>query len=95
MKKIYLFLNDFGGIMKIREIISKLKEFDPETEVICYREREDETITNNRNECEAFDIIHIEKIKAEKMRLPNQSLNLKFGISELAKDIVILDISNK
>lgn len=80
--------------MKIRELISKLQEFDPEQTIACYSE--DEGLKTDEGPIQIFEVQNVSEIDAESSRLNNGMGKpwLKFGKSEQSSKFVLIEITS-
>ena len=78
--------------MKVRELIEKLKQQDPELEILCYSED-----TNLLPPKHGFRLFHIENVtnaEGEKVRVDDQIPYLKFGKSSISQKLAIIEITS-
>jgi len=78
--------------MKVKELIEKLRVFDPDQDVICYCE--DEGVTTSRHGFLLFDINSVDIQEAEKTRCENGVPSLKFGKTEHSVAQVLIEITS-
>ena len=78
--------------MKARELIEKLKQQDPNFEVLCYSEDNDLLPPNH-----GFRLFHIENVtdvEGEMVRIDDQIPYLKFGKSPISQKLAIIEITS-
>lgn len=80
--------------MKIRELIQRLKEFDPEQSIACYSE--DEGLRSDESPIQIFEILNVSKVEAESSRLDDDAGKpwLKFGKSGNSSKFVLIEITS-
>lgn len=77
--------------MKVKDLINKLKEFDPELEVLCATE--DEAIVGQRKLVQFFDIGNVGVARGITGRDEGREFTFTFDHSEKACEIVFMDIT--
>lgn len=80
--------------MKIKELIARLNEFDPEQSIACYSE--DEGLRSSEGPIQIFEVQGVSEVEAESGRL-NDGVGkpwLKFGKSEKSSKFVLIDITS-
>ena len=75
--------------MTVRELLSKLSDFPPEREVVCYCE--DETTSQGPR---VFDITDVRPRDAERVRGEDGVPNLRFGESQHSAPHVLIEITS-
>jgi hypothetical protein len=78
--------------MKVRDLIDKLKSFDPDTDVVCYSE--DEGLKSDEGPIQLFEIMAVSDTEAEKCRLDSGRPWLKFEKSEISSKITLLEVTS-
>ena len=73
-------------IMKVKDLISQLKKFDPELDLICYQDTD--------LGFEIYEINSVSENEGEKTRLPDQTPSIKFGKSSVSTKFALLDITS-
>lgn len=78
--------------MKVKELIEKLKEFDLDTDVLCYTE--DENTLAPGHGFRLFDIQAIDKTKGSRRRAEDDNIpSIKFGAKENVEPFVFIHMS--
>ncbi len=77
--------------MKVKELQEKLKNLDPNFEVVCYKENEG--LDDKGRGFVLFDIVSIDLKQAELTRINNGIPYLKFDQSELTEKFAILEVT--
>jgi hypothetical protein len=78
--------------MKVKELLEKLRAFDPEQDVICYCE--DEGVLTPGKGFQLFEIASVELKEAEKTRSKDGVTSLKFGKTERSVAHVLIEITS-
>ncbi|MDL2197486.1 hypothetical protein QQF45_00250 [Halopseudomonas aestusnigri] len=80
--------------MKIKDLIEKLKQFNPEQSVACYTE--DEGLKHDGGPVQIFEILNISESEAESSRLNDGAGKpwLKFGKSDGSSKFVLIEITS-
>jgi len=78
--------------MKVKELLEKLKAFDPDHNVICYCE--DKGVVNPGHGFRLFDITNIYMKDAENTRVKDGVPSLKFGKTEYSLPHALIEISS-
>lgn len=80
--------------MKIKELIKKLQEFDPEQSIACYSE--DEGLKSKEGPIQIFEVLNISEVDAQSSRLNNGVGTpwLKFGKSNTSSKFVLIEITS-
>ncbi|MEQ3634887.1 hypothetical protein [Alcanivorax sp.] len=80
--------------MKIKDLIKKLQQFNPEQSVACYTE--DEGLKHDGAPVQIFDILNISESEAESSRLNDGAGKpwLKFGKSDSSSKFVLIEITS-
>lgn len=80
--------------MKIKVLIKKLQEFDPEKSIACYSE--DEGLRSEEGPVQIFELLDISEVEAESSRLEDGMGKpwLKFGKSEHSSKFVLIEITS-
>jgi len=78
--------------MKVKELLGKLRAFDPDQDVICYCE--DEGVVNPGHGFRLFDITNVDIREAEKTRGKDDVPSLKFAETEYSVSLVLIEISS-
>ena len=80
--------------MKIKELIEKLQEFDPEQSVACYSE--DEGLRTDDGPIQIFDVLSISEVDAESSRLDDGIGKpwLKFEKSSKSSKFILIRITS-
>ena len=80
--------------MKIKELIKKLQEFDPEKSIACYSE--DEGLRSDDGPIQIFEVLNVSEVEAESSRLDDGRGKpwLKFGKSDNSVKFVLIEITS-
>ena len=80
--------------MRVKDLISKLQDFDPDESIACYCE--DEGLKTEEGPVQIFEISQVTKNEAEPIRLDEDNGRpwLKFGKSEKSSNFVLLEITS-
>ncbi|MHC4216519.1 MAG: hypothetical protein ACYSWP_24475 [Planctomycetota bacterium] len=78
--------------MKVKELLEKLRAFDPDQDVICYCE--DEGVKAFGHDVSLFDISSVDLQDAEKTRTGNGVPSLKLGKTENSVANVLIEITS-
>ena len=78
--------------MKVKDLLEKLKQLDPEMDVLC--SSEDSDIQSPNHLFKLFDILAIESADAEKCRDNNGIPTLKYGKTENSTKHAIMEITS-
>ena len=80
--------------MKIKELIKKLQEFDPEKSIACYSE--DEGLRSDDGPIQIFKVLNVSEVEAESTKLDAGSGKpwLKFGKSDNSAKFVLIEITS-
>ncbi|KDE39784.1 hypothetical protein ADINL_1824 [Nitrincola lacisaponensis] len=80
--------------MKIKELIEKLQQYDPEQPIACYSE--DEGLRAGDSPAQIFEVLNVSEVEAESSRLDDGTGKpwLKFGKSENASKFVLIEITS-
>jgi len=78
--------------MKVKELLEKLRAFDPDQDVICYCE--DKGLTTSGHGFRLFEISNVDMQEAEKTRCEDGVPSLKFGKTEHSVAIVLIEITS-
>lgn len=78
--------------MKVKELLEKLRGFDPDQDVICYCE--DEGVVTPGQGFQLFEIASVDLTEAEKTRSKNGVPSLKFGKTERSVDHLLIKITS-
>lgn len=78
--------------MKVKDLVAKLKTFDPEQDVLCYCE--DEEGLPEGHGFRLFDINGVDVTEAEKVRLDDGTPYLKLGKTPQSRRQVLIDITS-
>lgn len=80
--------------MKVKELIAKIQEFDPEESIACYSE--DEGLRTDEGPIQIFEVQDVSEIEAESSRLNDGAGKpwLKFGKSDKSSKFVLLEITS-
>lgn len=80
--------------MKIKELIKKLQEFDPEQSIACYSE--DEGLKSGEDPIQIFEILNVSEVEAQSSRLDDAGGKpwLEFGKSDRSSKFVLLEITS-
>jgi hypothetical protein len=80
--------------MKIRELMKKLQEFEPEQSIACYCE--DEGLKSDEGPIQIFEVLEVSEVEAESGRLDDGRGKpwLKFGKSEDSSKFVLIEITS-
>jgi len=80
--------------MKIKELITKLQEFDPEQSIACYSE--DEGLKSNEGSIQIFEVLNVSEVEAKSSRLDDGRGKpwLKFGKSDNSSKFVLIEITS-
>jgi len=74
--------------MKVKELISTLKAFDPEHDVLCWCE----DLLSEKHSSRVFDIVCVDESEAQKLRVQDGIPLLKFGKTESSSPHVLIGI---
>ena len=77
--------------MKVKDVLAKLKGFDPESDLLCYCE--DEALLSPGISFKLFEIDDISSSEGEKTRLSDHTPSLKFSKSSASANHVLLEIT--
>jgi len=77
--------------MKVRELQQHLSKLDPQLEVVCYSE-DDKFLVKGRLFI-LLDILAVDTIQAERLRLDDGTPYLKLGESPAASRVATLDVT--
>lgn len=80
--------------MKIKDLIKKLQQYDPEQSISCYSE--DDGLRSNGGPVQIFELLNISEVDAESGRLEDGSGRpwLKFGKSDHSSKFVLIEITS-
>ncbi|MCI5132842.1 MAG: hypothetical protein D3904_15325 [Candidatus Electrothrix sp. EH2] len=80
--------------MKIKELIEKLQEFDPEQFIACYSE--DMGLRSDEGSIQIFELLEVSEVEAESNRLDggNGKPWLKFGKTGNSTKFVLIEITS-
>ena len=78
--------------MKVRELLEKLSDFDPEQDLICYCE--DRGVTAPGHVFRLFDISSVDLREAEKTKCEDGVPSLKFGKTEHSVSNALIEITS-
>ncbi len=80
--------------MKIKDLITKLQQFDPEKSIACYCE--DEGLRSEGGPIQIFELLDISETEAESNRRDDGigKPSLKFGKSEHSSPFVLIEITS-
>ncbi len=78
--------------MKVRELREHLKNIDPKLEVVCYSE--DENFLVEKRGFILFDILAVNIVDAEQLRLDDGTPYLKFDKGPAAVTIATMEIAS-
>ena len=80
--------------MKIKELIKKLQQFDPEQYIVCYSE--DEGLRSDEGPIQMFEVLNVSEVEAQSNRLGDGRGKpwLKFGKSENPSKFVLIEITS-
>lgn len=77
--------------MKVKDLINKLRKFDPELEVLCATE--DEAIVGQQKLVQFFDFGDVSVVRGITGRDENREFTFTFDHSEKAREIVFMDVT--
>jgi hypothetical protein len=77
--------------MKVRELHEHLSKLDPQLDVVCYSE--DEKLSVKGRGFILLDVLAVDTIQAERLRLDDGTPYLKFGKSPTASAIATLEVT--
>ncbi|WP_022967226.1 hypothetical protein [Denitrificimonas caeni] len=80
--------------MKIKELINKLQQFDPEQSITCYSE--DEGLKSIQGPIQIFEVLSVSEVDAQASRLNDDAGKpwLKFGKTSNSSKFVLLEITS-
>ena len=78
--------------MKVKELLEKLRGFDPDKDVIFYCK--DEGVVPHEHGFRLFEIASVDLKEAEKTRSEDGVPSLKFGKAELSVPHVLIEITS-
>lgn len=78
--------------MKVKELLEKLEQLDPEMDVLC--SSEDSDIQSPNHLFKLFDILSIEAADAEKCKGEDEMPSLKYGKSPVSEKHAIIEITS-
>lgn len=80
--------------MKIRDLIQKLQQFDPEQSIACYSE--DEGLRAGGDPIQIFEVLNVFEVEAESSRLDGGAGKpwLKFGKSDKSSRFALIEITS-
>ncbi len=80
--------------MKIKDLITKLQQFDPEKSIACYCE--DAGLRSEDGPIQIFELLDISETEAESSRRDDgkRKPSLKFGKSEYSSPFVLIEITS-
>lgn len=77
--------------MKVRELQEQLRKLDPEMDVVCYSE--DEKLLVEKRGFILLDIIAVNKVDAEQLRLEDGTPYLKFGRGPASTVLATMEVT--
>lgn len=80
--------------MKVKDLILKLNQCDPDLEVLCYNE-EDEVLQQEGHMFRLLDIIDFSINNGEFERGEDGIVSIKFNDSKNSRKVVLLDVTTK
>jgi hypothetical protein len=80
--------------MKIKDLIEKLRQFDPEQAIACYSE--DEGLKSDEDPIQIFELLDVSEVEAESSRLDDGVGKpwLKFSRSDNSSKFVLMEITS-
>ncbi len=76
--------------MKVKDVLEKLSQLDPELDVLCYSE--EESLVAKGHEFRLMDVESIGTITGEKCRCDDNVPSMKIGESEYSQQHVTLNV---
>lgn len=78
--------------MKVKELLEKLNDFNPDQDIICYCE--DEGVVTTDQGFKLFEIVNVDLKEAEKTRIKGIVPSLIFGKTEHSTANVLMEITS-
>lgn len=79
--------------MKVKDLINKLEKLEPEMDVLCYIE-EDEEIFKDGHFFRFLSITNVSTAKGERTRGEDGVASMKFKRSDISEEIVTLEVTS-
>lgn len=79
--------------MKAKDLIDKLSKLDPDLEVLCYIE-EDENIFKDGHMFRLLDITAVSKSQGEISRGEDEIVSMKFNRSDTSREVITIEVTS-